>query len=781
MSKNIKHSLDGMWNLTFTMPEEDKIIKTETFVPGNVEPTLVKLGLIEDYMPTDDRYATTKFDYVDDWTYETTFDADKLNKSWKKNLVFEGIDTIAEVYLNDELISDVNNMHYIYRFDVTDKLKEKGNILKVVIRSCQLWAREHYHDMYNTPHGCTSFFDSLAYLRKTRHHWGWDNAPRILTSGIIRSVYVEELAPERFEEVYLYTREILEDEILLGAHWIYKTDKKNITNRKIKLTLSFEDKELFSKTYDVYHTQGMIRYKIPRKDVKLWWPSGFGNPDMHTVKIEMIEDNNVIADYVSPFGIRTIRLDRTDDVVKGEDNKFLFIINNERMFIRGTNWKPLHPLTSIADKKTKELKYLEFLSDLSCNMVRIWGGGIYEDEFFYEYCDKHGIMIWQDFMFACEIPPVEEEYCELVKKEAIQVIKRYRNYASLAVWCGDNENDEYIDFYSNIRPSANILSRKYLKDAVIHHDPYHAYVDSSPFSSDENCGERVDKPSMVHFQSERHLYPDTTNYQEVFRTSPCIFVGETGPINTCSIAVNDRIFNLEKARLERLWDAEIDADGIFQHQQDAYFANIRQGGKKTCLKYFNKDFKLNEWKDYVIAVNLVCAEVLKDIIEISRVKRWEKSGFLWWSLIDMWPMIYNFSVMDCDMNKKLGYFWIKKSHQEFALMAVRKEIDGEMNLYAVNDTLKDEVVSYTVTEYNIKGEGALVAKGICEQKANSSSMIQRMYEGSEPKLWIFKWVKDGKEYLNHAITGYPEFDVAKKWVEIIGKECGIIDEILELK
>lgn len=214
--------LDGLWNLTFTNPLDNQKIDTTITVPSNVEPKLVELGLIDDYMPVDNAHATTEFEIVDDWTYTTSFSGKEIPKGTKQ-LVFEGIDTIADVYLNDEKIIDCENMHIAYKYDVTDKLKD-NNELKVVIRSCQIWAQQKPHDIFSAGHGDCGVYDGLVHLRKTRHNWGWDNAPRVLTTGIYRSVYIEVLDDERFEDVYVYTEKINEDNVILNIMFMILKD-----------------------------------------------------------------------------------------------------------------------------------------------------------------------------------------------------------------------------------------------------------------------------------------------------------------------------------------------------------------------------------------------------------------------------------------------------------------------------------------------------------------------------------------------------------------------------
>lgn len=460
MQKSKKYILDGTWDLSFTEPSERKMISESVTVPCNIEPVLVKLRLIDDYLPSDNESATAEFEAVDDWTYVRKFEMPKIETGFIRELVFEGIDTIAEIYLNGKEILSCCDMHMTYRIDVTNMLNAGQNELRVIIRSSELWARKHNREMLVESRHATSFLDSQAFLRKTRHQWGWDNAPRLLTSGIIRSVYIEELAPCRFEEVYLYTKSIDEEKVSIGASWTVQTADTSLVDYKIRFKLISNEKTVYEVIKKVYFTQGTFRCDIPRDNIKLWWPAGFGDPDMYTVRLELYKGNEIKAEHEEPFGIRTLKLIHTKDVSEDGTGEFAFYVNGIKIFAKGTNWKPLDPLCSLADAKTKEGKALEEIKNLHCNMVRIWGGGIYEDEYFFDYCDKNGIMIWQDFMFACEIPPLDEKFCKIIETEAVQIIKKYRNHASLAIWCGDNEDDlclQWIGFESEAVPSDNII------------------------------------------------------------------------------------------------------------------------------------------------------------------------------------------------------------------------------------------------------------------------------------------------------------------------------------
>ncbi len=764
----MKTNLNGCWSLGFTRPDTQEFVTFPAKVPGNVEIELMENGLISDPMPADNEHATTLYNSVDDWTYCKTFDAVPCKDNETQEIVFEGIDTIADIYLNGEKLAHAEDMFVSHRVDVTGKLKTTGNELKLIIRSAMLWAKKQDYDIFGISRENTAY-GGQPYLRKARHEWGWDNAPRLLTSGIYRDVYIETLPKERFTEVYLYTNKITDEKAELGVIWNYATELPDLRPYSLRLTLCSEGKVAYSSEEAIFFTRGALRFSVPREKIALWWPSGFGKANLCDVKLEMLLNGQVVSEYTAKWGIRTIRLNRTENILEDGTGEFVFVVNNENIYIRGANWKPLDALHSRADAKVE--KAIEMVRDLNCNMIRIWGGGIYEGEQFFELCDKLGIMVWQDFMFGCEYPPMDEDYCRIVAEETRRIIVKQRNHASLAVWCGDNEDDETLVWTnpnSTLLPSHNKISRVVLKEAVLRYDPYRDYVESSPFNSDENVTERFQGKKVTHFQPEAHLYPATKVYAETLRTCKGRFIGETGPIAINAMTDDPAIFAREQDRCQRLWDKPMLVDTNRAHQDDDYFIRWRQTAKECCELWFGRDFTLSEFGDYTLAVNLICGDVFKDVIEYCRVNRWEKTGVIWWSLLDMWPMLFNYSVIDCNFKKKLPYYFIKQSQQEFALMAVRQEMGGEVLLYSANDTLKNHCGSYTVTAYNKDGASRVAFSGEFNEPGNTSRILQRISEKGQ-ELLLIEWEENGQRYVNHFITGDKpyEWETIKAWAKLL--------------
>lgn len=775
----MKHFLHGAWALSFLDPKGRRMIETTATVPGNIEPELQRLGLLGDYMPPDDKFATADFDLTE-WVYRYTFDAPPYAEGTVRSLVFEGIDTVATVTLNGEVILECTNMHRTYRIPLDGHpyaLLETGNLLEVRIHSAELYARHKESDVFAMQKP-GNLCEGNIHLRKARYSWGWDHAPRLRTSGIFRPVYIEDLPVERFTDAYLFTMKITEDETKLGVRWEYTLpDTVVMRDYVIRYTLLCDGNEVYTNEEDAFFPRGVRQFKVPLDKIKLWWPKGYGAPDLCDFRLEMFRAGEKVAEWNAKWGIRTVRFEERD-ATDGDDGDLRFIVNNVDVFMRGTNWKPLDPLPSRADAKVE--RALALADDLECNMIRIWGGGFYEEHSFFDYCDRHGILIWHDFMLACEVPTRDDAYCEEVRNEAREIVKKFRNHPSLAIWCGDNENDQNFTWAhrdGTALPSDQRISREILRNAVIENDPYRAYVASSPRLSDAAVKEYRRTGSMPD-ALEKHLYThDAFEGGRTLRTIRSRFLGEVGPWGACAASIHDDIWEREKARAVRLWDVGRAPNRwlIDIHQDDSYFMHWRQTGKRVVCDWFGRDFPVTEWRDFLVALNIACAEVYKDTVEFFRISRPEKTGVLWWSLLDMWPMLFNYSVVDSAFRPKLPYHYLKHAQQSFALIVCRKEFEGAVALYAANETLDVHEGSYRITAVSADGAERTVLSGAYRAEPNAVTVLSRPEECAEAELWLIEWEGNGKVSRNHYVTGKRPYDlgVYKSWLGRIGAFYGV--------
>ncbi|MFA6176656.1 MAG: hypothetical protein WC765_08780, partial [Phycisphaerae bacterium] len=352
-----KTQING-WKLSFVHQGTQHVIPAA--VPGNVEIDLQQAGLLDEPCPPDDMWAMRSFESVD-WVYEASLEAPALQEGEQICLVFEGIDTIADVLLNGEKILRCENMFIPHTVNVTGKLKATGNQLQVRIFSPELFARQ-----FTPPalHASREHHHGEAYLRKARHMWGWDNAPRLLSAGLWREVYLEVLPAIRFTEVYAYTNQVSQDSASVGVEWNIVTPDPDLSDYKGKVVCSFEGQVELEQEFDVEFTSGSLRRALTLKKPHRWWPLGYGQPDLYDLQLLLYKNHHVVAEWKSKFGVREIELIRTETTNERGEGEFVFKCNGEKIYIRGTNWKPLDPLPSQARPKMRQA--LDLCLDLHC-------------------------------------------------------------------------------------------------------------------------------------------------------------------------------------------------------------------------------------------------------------------------------------------------------------------------------------------------------------------------------------------------------------------------------
>ncbi len=769
MKKPRKVPLHGEWALSFTDPITGEQRYVAATVPGNVEVDLMREGLVDDPYPPDDVRAIRQYDLVDDWTYRTEFSAPECTEEERAELVLEGVDTIAEVSLNGEEVLRCENMFIPHSVDVTDRLRPHGNELLVRIRSPLLHARRF---PYPACQVSREYRRSQAYLRKARHMWGWDNAPRLLSAGLWRPVHLRVLPPVWFGDIYVYTENVGQEAVSIGCNWSIHTPAEDLSDYRGRMELRRDGRLEHAFDFDVDFTVGRISCNLPRSEVRLWWPRGYGEPNLYDLCLTLYVADQPTAEWSRRFGIRRIELIRSEVTNAEGEGEFLFRCNGESIYVRGTNWKPKDALHSRAASRVRDA--LGLCVDLHCNMVRVWGGGIYEDHEFFDFCDEHGLLVWQDFMFACEFPPRDEFFLQAVAREAEAVVKRLRNHPSLAIWCGDNEVDATFFWGTLIPnglvPSDNRVNRQVLPDAVKSHDPYRPYVPSSPHKADCLVTERYLPPAERSGLSspEEHLYPGNERFREAYRHSAAHFIGETGPFFINAMSQTTQIVERDLARARRLWDAPVNpADyTLDRHQTDEHFLTWKDAVRKRLNHFFGRDFALEPWQELAEAINIVCADMFKFAIEHSRCRRWRKTGVLWWSLMDMWPMMFNYSVVDYAWQpKQPAYDWIRRSQQPVCLMVHDTTGSGARRLFAANDTLKAMHGPYRIVAVDAEGREEEVLSGEFSVEPNCTLALQDLKPPAKPTLWLLEWQTGGAALRNHYVWGEPphRLDVYRRW------------------
>lgn len=496
------------------------------------------------------------------------------------------------------------------------------------------------------------------------------------------------------------------------------------------------------------------KYRIGVENPYLWYPIGRGEQDMYDITVELIKNGAVVDTYSTRLGIRSVELLRTSVTDKEGNGEFCFIINEERVFVTGTNWVPLDAFHSQDVKRLD--KALEMMTDLNCNMVRCWGGNVYEDHAFFDYCDEHGIMVWQDFSMACAIYPQDDAFAQIIYNEAEQVIKKLRQHPSLTLWAGDNECDlVYSDWEFHKDPNQNRLTRKVLPQALADHDPLRPYLPSSPY---------IDEYAFAHGGSinlpENHMWGARSYYKSSFYSNALAhFASEQGYPGSPSPESLKKFLSPEK-----IWPYQTD-EWIIHGASPESTPDVEYGN--TTPFYFRTGVMAkeigelfgdipNELVPFSVASQIVQAEAVKFFIETYRIGKWRKTGIMWWNLLDGWPQISD-AVVDYYFCHKQAYYAIKMSQQPVCIMFGEMG-DWGMSLYGVNDTKSACQVRYCVKD--LFADGAVVLEGTTTISADSSEAINFLpFSAAKQAFFLIEWEIEGVTHRNYYLAGTPKFEI----------------------
>jgi len=415
--------LDGKWKWRCTDWEEDR----DGVVPGTVLSDMLETGVIEDPYWRTNEYPTREL-FKKDYVYHRKFTVpEEILQSDELELVFEGLDTIADIYINGTLLASVKDMHRTWRFPIKELLTSENEILVYFHSSLEYINEKHKNsDIFYTS---TGSIHGNGYLRKAHYMFGWDWGPQLPDAGIWRSVYLEYHKVAKLEDVRIRQRHE-ENQVHLDIQCPVISYKPNSTY--INLRVEAPDGEIISK-----EIAGAVdsATTITIDNPKLWWANGYGEQPLYKVELLLMDKDEELDSYSCNIGLRTITVS-TDKDQWG--NEFAFVLNGQKIFAMGANYIPED---SIIGRNTKERteRLIKDCAHANYNMIRIWGGGYYPDDYLYDACDRYGIIVWQDLMFACNVYDLTDEFEENILAETKDNVVRLRHHACLGLWCGNNE------------------------------------------------------------------------------------------------------------------------------------------------------------------------------------------------------------------------------------------------------------------------------------------------------------------------------------------------------
>lgn len=730
-------------------------------VPGNIELDMMAAGKLEDVYYSTNTLKVQELENLHMW-YFTTIEMETTDFL----LHFDGIDTIADIYVNGVLEKSVDNMFLEY--DIYPDWKKGENEIVVHIKPVCIEARK-----YRIPASSNApkYNGGSLYVRKAAHMYAWDIMPRIISAGIWKDVSIRPILKDRIREVYFVTNKIDLQNKKAAMRFFIDVDADADFMKDYTYTVEGVCGESkFSFSEQLWHTQQQRFFSV--ENAKVWWPKNAGEQNLYDTKISLYYKGELCDTYTLKVGIRTIELERTDVTDTNASGEFCFCVNGKKIFVLGSNWVPLDALHS--NDRNRLEQALNLVDDIGCNMLRCWGGNVYESDRFFEICDEKGILIWQDFAMGCAVYPQEETFAKMLEKEAVYQIKRLRNHACLALWAGDNEGDLcYMEWARFMRdPNKNILTRRVLAQAVETHDYSRNYLPSSPYVSQSAFDIKLSSKGLAQdILPEDHLWGPRDYFKgEYYKKTFCHFASETGyhgfpsPKSLQKFLKNpEKIFNEDghptDEYLAHATSAELDVNSDYAYR-------IRLAHNQVVTLFGSASDELAE---FARQSQISQAEAKKYFIERFRVAKWKRTGIIWWNLLDGWPQVSD-AVVDYYFTKKLAYHYIKRSQEPVCLMFDEPQ-DNILSLMGVNDFGEDAVVSYKVTDV-LAGEQVLSGSThICADSAQKIGQM-KIKEG-EKVFYLIEWDYKGRKYKNHYFTNIIDIDY-NSYMKAL-KQCGMND------
>jgi len=507
LNDNWKFCLEGE-GAGYHRPQTQDLGWLDAEVPGYVHTDLMRHGVIGDPNIEKQELGCRWVDERD-WTYECVFEWSAKERLPNRVLVFEGLDTVANVYLNETLIGSFDNMFMRHEVDVSDLLVEGENRLRICFQSAVRVGDERRAEYFaaNGIRTETAWFDERAFVRKGGFMSGWDWGPRLVSCGIWKPVELVEFASR--------IRSVSVGQEFLGDGRF---------NVSVDVDIEGDG------ALEFFWNGSQVGQSFETSD-PMWWPVHEGEPALHELEVRL--GDQVVRKKV---GLRTIELVREPDKV---GTSFEFVVNGQRVWCRGANWIP-HDSFLNRVSRADIFAAVERYRQLGMNMLRVWGGGVYESEDFYDACDAAGILVWQDFPYACSYYPDDEHYQHVAFGEAVQQINRLKDRACLAIWCGNNENRSlWQGKWGGVETAperffGSVIYDEVLKRAVAENDPGRAYVESSPLLVPGMVDEAhtpAQRHSDDHFWDVWHGRGDWCFY----RDSEARFSAEFGFASACSL------------------------------------------------------------------------------------------------------------------------------------------------------------------------------------------------------------------------------------------------------
>ena len=654
-------------------------------VPGVVHTDLLQNKIIEDPFF---RLNERGLQWIDkeDWVYETCFTlAAGMMRKENMELVFEGLDTYADVYLNDECILKADNMFRRWSIPIRQYIREENNILKVYFHSpikidVPKWdALPYQYPASNDQSENGGLFNKKIsiFARKAGYHYGWDWGPRLVTSGIWRPVYIRAWSDLRINDVFIEQKEVGAGRAVIAGHVELDADK-DMDGVLVTITDEVTGRVLGEWQADLKRGTNRVTVDFVLHKPKLWWSNGLGEPFLYRFRTDIIAGGELLDSKTERVGIRSLKVVHQPDK---DGHTFYIELNGRPVFAKGANYIPSDNFLPRVTPENYKKTILD-AAGVNMNMLRVWGGGIYENDVFYDLCDEYGIMIWQDFMFACSMYPAEGALLDNIHQEAVDNVKRLRNHACIALWCGNNEcqdawlgwgwkreierqNKEYADkIWAQYRQQYHVT----LPGVVREYAPGTFYWPSSPFAFEGEMSGTTDGDR--HYWSVWHGKAPISDYD----SEKSRFFSEYGFQSFPEFESVKRY-----APYPEDWD--IRSEVMMSHQRGGDHAN------ELIETYLLNEYKKpRDFRAFLYMNHVLQGDAIKTAIESHRRQMPYNMGTLIWQHNDCWP-VASWASRDYYGRWKAQHYYVRKAYDDILISPV---VEGDdLKVYAVSDRLEN--------------------------------------------------------------------------------------------
>jgi beta-mannosidase len=649
-------------------------------VPGCVHTDLMAAGKIGDPF-----YRLNEKDqqWIENeaWEYRTTLPVDAATLARDRvELVFAGLDTFADVFVNGAQVLSADNMFRSWRADVKAKLKPGDNQILVRFASPIARVKPAYDKLgYKLPAANDQGKEMVSmWARKAPYHYGWDWGPRFVTSGIWRPVALEAWDEARLDDAQVFQNKLEAGKVaelgIIARVVAGKAGKARVTVAQPGgPTLGHADVTLKPGVNDV-----KLGARIDKPE--LWWPAGLGPQKLYTLETRLAGADGKPRDTrTTRIGLRTVEVAHERDSI---GKSFTIKINGAPVFMKGANWIPADSfVTRVTPERYRYL--LQSAAAANMNMLRVWGGGIYEDDRFYDLADELGLLVWQDFMFACSMYPGDEPFVESVRQEAIENVRRLRNHPSLALWAGNNENEAawkqwgwQVKFALPKKAQDRIwadyqrMFHEVLPAVVAAEDPGRFYTRSSPSANDDKVPPNKRNWGDMHFWGVWHA----ENPYEAYSDNISRFMSEYGFQSFPELA------SVKQYTAPDGSDWNIEGPVMLSHQR-------HPRGNPLIRTYMERDFrKPKDFASFLYVGQVLQGIVIKYAAEAHRRAMGHNWGTLYWQLDDCWP-VASWSSIDYYGRWKAEQYFARKFFAPVLVSPVLEK--GVVSIYGVSDRRTD--------------------------------------------------------------------------------------------